>query len=64
MALAKKCDICGKLYEYYNNEGVNGIAYIHFTKLGYHDHKRAFDCCPLCLSSINNYIESLKGETK
>lgn len=62
MAIAKKCDICGRLYEPYDNKGINGIGYLYIDGMGNWALKRKFDCCPLCLSSINNHIESLKGE--
>lgn len=65
MALAKKCDLCGDYYEPYNTakhaENVNGIAYFNIDA----DRKSwtrhiVIDCCPKCMESIKNHINSLK----
>ena len=66
MAIAKKCDICGKLYETYNvcrnPNKPNGLQLLSI------DDKREFysysliDCCPECMESIKNHMESLKGD--
>lgn len=64
MASAKKCDICGKLYEVYNDrkdaDKVNGLRFLNIdanSKYWSHD---MIDCCPECMQSIKNHIESLK----
>lgn len=64
MAFAKKCDICGVLYEGYNMENdsknTNGFR---FLNIGYNrtcfGHK-AVDCCPECMESIKTHIDGLK----
>ena len=63
MAEAKKCDICGKLYEEYLvdifGENVNGIKFSsHRATLL----SRNYDCCPECLNSIANHIKSLRSD--
>ena len=51
MALARKCDICGKLYEPYN-EKPKSENHFSYGKI---------DCCPDCMESILQHIERLKG---
>lgn len=67
MASAKKCDICGVLYEYKPNESANGIAIVHnyYNTINYFVYDR-LDCCPNCMHSIQDLIKSLKikGEEK
>ena len=64
MTLSKKCDICGALYEYKRmdedpTEPINGISLVHNYFKGYYEHDR-LDCCPDCMRSIQDLIESLK----
>ena len=53
MAIAKKCDRCGRLYEYYediecNNQTVNKIHTVHdFKKEGYNI-TAGYDLCQYC----------------
>lgn len=73
MASAKKCDICGVLYEYkpksecITDESANGIAIVHnyYDTINYFVYDR-LDCCPNCMHSIQDLIKSLKikGEEK
>lgn len=65
MAIAKKCDICGKLYEIYNVvkdvDNVNGLMYLNIDAKGnYYSHGR-IDCCPKCMKSIKNHIDMLRN---
>ena len=65
MAIAKKCDICGKLYERYNEERddkrPNGFKLISTdSERKFHGYG-AIDCCPDCMESILQHIERLKG---
>ena len=57
MAIAKKCDICGKLYEEYNfkqsKDNFNGFVLLNV------DYSPAYDCCPKCMKSIREHINSL-----
>lgn len=63
MASAKKCDICGKLYELYNDkddvEKPNGLMFLNidaYRKYFGHD---IVDCCPECMSLIIDFIATL-----
>lgn len=65
MASAKKCDICGELYEEYNIENdpnnTNGIMFLNLDyKQSYFNHK-PYDCCPKCMAAIRLNIEVLKN---
>ena len=64
MALAKKCDICGKLYETYNfrknqNEP-SGIMLVNVCTDDKYHPGDVIDCCPECMDKIMETIESLK----
>lgn len=69
MAIAKKCDICGKLYEQYNTKrdkkNTNGFM---FLNLFYDDNSYCeydpYDCCPECMTSIRNHINVLRGKER
>lgn len=65
MAIAKKCDICGKLYELYNiknNENkTNGLMFLNLDdNRKYYGHD-SIDCCPECMKSIRNHIDLLRN---
>ena len=66
MAIAKKCDICGKLYELYNvrcdSEKVNGLMFLNLDSKNQYFTHNTIDCCPECMKSIQDHIDSLKGE--
>ena len=61
MAAAKKCDICGSYYDGYNmdNYEPNSLKlaneYVHNN-----NYLEYYDCCPNCMRSIKDYIDSLK----
>lgn len=66
MAVAKKCDICGQLYEIYNTrndaKNVNGIMFVNIdgeSKYYAHD---VMDCCPECIESIKQQIDILQNK--
>ena len=64
MALAKKCDICGKLYETYNfrknqNEP-SGIMLVNVCTDDKYYSGDVTDCCPECMNEIMETIKSLK----
>lgn len=69
MAVAKKCDYCGRLYEAYSYEcrcadQPNGLQFLNIKLDGESAYVHAFiDCCPNCMSSIQQHIKSL-GEQK
>lgn len=70
MALAKKCDACGKLYEHYTTSyeelgkgvDVNGIDFVHIYENGggaWSSYIR-FDLCPECMKAITTLIGFMK----
>ena len=63
MAIARKCDICGILYEIYTqeieNDVVNTIRFAYRNAYGNIENCSAIDCCPTCLESIKQHIEYL-----
>ena len=69
MAIAKKCDICGKLYEQYNTKrdkkntkNTNGFMFLNLLyDDNYYEHD-PYDCCPECMTSIRNCINALGGK--
>ena len=61
MALAKKCDRCGQLYEHYllgNQSGVfNSIAICRRNATGTMEcTKTALDLCPNCMALLEKFI--------
>lgn len=66
MAVAKKCDICGKLYEPYNErhevKKPNGFMFLNIDTNGKYYSNNTIDCCPECMESIKDYIKSLRKE--
>ena len=66
MASAKKCDICGSLYEGYNmkdsEKNPNGFMFVNLDDMRKYYAHNVKDCCPNCMKSILDYIETLKGE--
>lgn len=61
MAVAKKCDICGKLYDAYgcndNEKNPNGIMLTNVTMDGseYYKHK-VKDLCPECMDALKAFM--------
>lgn len=61
MALAKKCDKCGKLYEHYpigDQAGIfNGIKRVRKTDDGrVNVEERSIDLCPECMDGLNSFL--------
>ena len=65
MAIAKKCDICGKLYEIYNAKNdakhTNGIMFLNIDRHNKYYAHDTIDCCPECHESIKQHIETLRN---
>lgn len=65
MAIAKKCDICGKLYEPYNlkdsRNDHNGLMFLNIDNDQRYFKHSIIDCCPECMTDIKNYINCLHG---
>ena len=65
MSLAKKCDICGKLYEQYDfviEDGemmVNGFILAAIDDEGCLECSTSHDCCPECMKRILNCIKNI-----
>lgn len=65
MADAKKCDVCGKLYEKYNMSGKgnhNGIQIVQIDSCECANQAQTIymDCCPDCMRAIKSVIDSRK----
>lgn len=66
MALARKCDICGRYYEPYNMFFASGSNDVNTVHLGITDEYNEFhsivelDCCQDCMKIIKNTIDSIK----
>lgn len=62
MAVAKKCDRCGKLYEQYNNRNsktdTNGLMLLNIDyTMRYFSHD-AIDLCPDCMAFLREWLET------
>ena len=64
MAVAKKCDRCGKFYEYYAGRNTefkksgksNGLVLLDYdTKGGYWVNK-SYDLCPECMRKLEAFL--------
>lgn len=67
MAMARRCDICGKYYspygKVYKGELVNGIAFSHADVSSLYKAVMCdYDLCPECITSMIAYIDSLKDK--
>ena len=64
MGFAKKCDICGKLYEIYNfqksTNKPNGFMLLNIDHAMNYFKSPICACCPECMNSIMEHIKSLK----
>lgn len=64
MALAKKCDRCGKLYEHYPPDKklkANGLRLCYIDEHGnYNSFGPAIDLCPECMKAFNEFM--IKGK--
>ena len=67
MAIARKCDRCGKLYEYYpkgNKVQHNGLQRIYGRINGGYDTDRPYDFCPECMNAFNDFMIGGKFDEK
>lgn len=64
MALAKKCDICGKFYEFSGgnyDKPANAIQLRSRNKTNtQYWELDTYDCCPKCIESILDHINKLR----
>lgn len=59
MAIARKCDRCGKLYEYYpkgNKIQSNGVQRIYREKSGCFRYTMVYDFCPECMDAFDKFM--------
>lgn len=68
MSIARKCDMCGKLYEEYNTEkdekNPNGIMFLNIVTPGSYFKHGEIDCCPECMAAIKGMFNSQKAEQR
>ena len=62
MAAARKCDICGKLYEPYGLKvgDTNGISFVRIDWNRNYTNQNILDCCEECLNAIEELIKNRK----
>lgn len=63
MALSKKCDRCGKLYEHYSDFNSYMITIIDTDKHGHIGAtSKRYDLCPECMQALTNFIGTPQKE--
>lgn len=63
MALAKKCDRCGVLYEHYSDFNSYMMTMINTDKHGHISAtSKRYDLCPECMRSLTNFMEAPQKE--
>ena len=63
MAIAKQCDICGKVYKQYNNKKPNGIQLISLDTSHKYFGYFLMDLCPDCMKKLLDFANrKLDGE--
>ena len=63
MAIARKCDRCGKFYEFYpmgHKSQCNGVQRIYRHKNGNLEYEGKHDVCPECMSAFDEFM--IKGK--
>ena len=67
MALAKKCDRCGKFYDEYNftkdDKNINGIMTLNLDEQDHYYTHKPLDFCPSCKDSFEKWLNK-KGDQK
>jgi len=77
MAIAKKCDLCGTLYEHYakcklkKNEVFNGIEFVWINPGGesysgfdiHYKNLSRIDLCPECKDRLIGFIDTIRKES-
>ena len=68
MAQAKKCDICGALYEFYTvsygKTGINGIGLSRISEDNRFTKIKVLDCCPTCMDTVMNVLNEKRKVAK
>ena len=62
MAIAKKCDICGKLYEFAPKAVHHGLSFEKMNIKGSILHSETLDCCPECMDAIEKLVVTLSNK--
>lgn len=64
MAMAKKCDRCGKLHEYYDgievfndSEKANGVLFIDRDLNNSYWSRKSYDLCQECMKKLEAFIK-------
>lgn len=64
MAIARKCDRCGNLYETYNTKNdktkINGLITINLDDNQKYFGHWAMDLCPDCMREFQNWLNEVK----
>lgn len=65
MAIAKKCDRCGKFHEYYagnmefkNSEKANGVKLFDMDLDNTYWSRKSYDLCPDCMRKLEAFIKN------
>lgn len=65
MAMAKKCDRCGKLHEYYegieefkNSEKANGVIFVDNDWKRQYWSRKSYDLCIDCMRKLEAFINN------
>lgn len=74
MALAKKCDICGRFYDYDykiqcginvdKSYTANGICIINSDEGNYAFHREHLDLCEPCMTTVIGLLREMKERKK
>ena len=65
MAIARKCDRCGKFYDYYPKGydiQYNGVQRIYRDRGESLRHSTAYDLCPECMNAFDEFMSKGKFE--
>lgn len=60
MSIAKKCDRCGTLYEFYGDnkpDKINGISPLYIGPTGGTWNHGLFDLCPACMEEFKKFYK-------
>jgi hypothetical protein len=61
MAIARKCDRCGELYECYEDAEFNSIVLVRDRKYTNSIRVREYDLCLACATMLKDWLD-VKGE--
>ena len=62
MAVAKKCDVCGKFFDFHQKEDIiNAFSFQHNDAMGNEQKKiKSYELCSDCVNAINAKLKELK----